>query len=129
MNVSLTYSLYHFRSISRQCRIYLLYHSQNWFCMIICQFSIHCQFEGLVEMRYVWKDPTSKILFSFNTFSKSFVTHSLKTSIISNTSCTSYACSFSTYRWVSYDLFVLIFVLVGLIFSRQGEMGAVFGKN
>ena len=77
----------HFRSISRQCRIYLLYDSQNWFCMIICQFSIHCQFEGLEEMCYIWKDPTSKILFSFNKFTNSFVTHSLKKSIISNTSC------------------------------------------
>ena len=92
------------------------------------KFSIHCQVEGLVEMRYVWKDPTRKILYSFSTFSKSFVTHSLKTSIISNTSCTSYACSFSTYRWISYDVFALIFLLAGLIFQRQ-KMGAVIGKN
>ena len=92
------------------------------------EFSIHCQVEVLVEICYVWKDPTSKILFSFNTFSKSFVTHSLKTSIISNTSCTSYACSFSTYRWISYDVFALIFLLAGLIFQRQ-KMGAVIGKN
>ena len=29
------------------------------------EFSIHCQFKELVEMRYVWKDPTSKIFIIF----------------------------------------------------------------
>ena len=48
------------------------------------EFSIHCQVEGIVEMRYVWKDSTGKILFYLNTFSTTFVTHALKTSIISN---------------------------------------------
>ena len=92
------------------------------------KFSIHCQVEGLVEMRYVWKDPTRKILYSFSTFSKSFVTHSLKTSIISNMTCASYAYCFSTYIWISYEVFVLMFMLVRLIFQRQ-KMAAVIEKN
>ena len=91
------------------------------------EFSIHCQVEVLVEICYVWKDPTSKILFSVNTFSMSFVTHSLKTFIISNASCTSYACPFSTCRWISYDVFVLIFMLVGLIF-RDKKLEPSLGK-
>ena len=33
------------------------------------EFSIHCQVKGLVQMPYLWKDQTSKILFSVNTFS------------------------------------------------------------
>ena len=88
------------------------------------KFPIYCKVQGLVEMRFVWKDPTSKILFSFNIFSTSFVTHSLRTSIITNANCTSYACSFSKYRRISYDVFALIFMRIGLIFQRQ-KMGVV----
>ena len=129
MNISLTSALkppllIHFQTMQNQFTVpftKLILHDNS-------EFSIHCQFEGLVDVRYVWKNPTIKILFSFSTFSKSFVSHSLKTSIISNTSCTSYACSFSTYRRISYDVFVLIFMHVRLIFQRQ-KMGAVTGKN
>ena len=129
MNISLTSALkppllIHFQTMQNQFTVpftKLILHDNS-------EFSIHCQFEGLVDVRYVWKNPTIKILFSFSTFSKSFVSHSLKTSIISNTSCTSYACSFSTYRRISYDVFVLIFMHVRLIFQRQ-KMGAVIGKN
>ena len=88
------------------------------------KFPVCCKFEGLVEMRFVWKDPASKILFYFNTFSTSFVTHLLRTFIISNANCTYYACYFSKYRRISYNVFALIFMRIGLIFQRQ-KMGAV----
>ena len=109
MNISLTSALkpplqIHFQTMQNQFTVpftKLILHDNF-------EFSIHCQVEGLVEMRYVWKDPTSKILISFSTFSKFFVTHSLKTSIISNMTCTSYACCFSTYIWISYDVFTLL---------------------
>ena len=106
MNVSLTSTFIsslqiHFQTMQNLCTVpFTTSILQDNF-----QFPIHCQVGGLVEMRFVWKDPTSKI-FSFNKFSTSFVTHSLKTFIISNASCTSYACSFSTYKRISYDVFV-----------------------
>ena len=117
MNVSLTSALkspiqIHFLTMQNQFTVpftKLILHDNF-------EFSIHCQFKGLVDVRYVWKSLTIKILFSFSTCSKSFVSRLLKTSIISNTSCTSYACSYSTYRGISYDVFVLIFMRVRLIF-------------
>ena len=55
------------------------------------EISIHYQVEGLVEMRYVWKNPNQKniVLFQYIVCTTSFVTQSLKTSIISNAGCIS----------------------------------------
>ena len=90
MNVSLTSTFIPptLDPFFRQCKICSkLYHSQNRFSITVLNFPF---FKSKVSRDSLFgRTLTSKILLSFNIFSTSFVTHKLKTSIISNAGCTS----------------------------------------
>ena len=81
MTVSLTSTLTppRFRSIFQTLQNQLAVPFANSFSDDTFKISIHCQVKGLLEMGFVWRDP-NHCSFTFNTFSPSFVIHSLSLS-------------------------------------------------
>ena len=78
MTLSLTSTLTppHFRSIFQTPQNQLAVPFANSFSDDTFKISIHCQVKGLLEMAFVWRDP-NHYSSTFNTFSLSFVIHSL----------------------------------------------------